>query len=84
MLWGIGSGVSDWFRHPELVSASGGGSELKSKVTKFFNWGDSECTKFASCTFCEGLPVKCDLITGSELSVVDKLFVYKLDSGIAP
>ena len=53
-------------------------------MTKFFNWGDSECTESASCTFCEGLPVKCDLITGSELSVVDKLFVYKLDSGIAP
>ena len=30
--------------------------------------------------FCEGLPVKCGLSNGSELSVVDKLFVYKLDS----
>ena len=38
----------------------------------------------ASCVFCEGLPVKCDLFNGSELSVVDNLLVYKLDSGIAP
>jgi hypothetical protein len=53
-------------------------------VTKFFNWGDSKCTEFASCAFSEGLPVKCDLFNGSELSVVDNLFVYKLDSGIAP
>ena len=78
-MWGIGSGVSDWFRHPDLVSASGGGSELKSGVTKFFNWSDSKCTGFASCAFWEGLPVKCELFNGSELSVVDKLFVNKLD-----
>ena len=68
-----------------LVSPSGfsfgirGGSELKSGVTKFFNWGDPKCTELASCALLEGLPVKCTIFNGSELSVVDKLFVSKLD-----
>ena len=28
-----------------------GGSDLRSGVTKFFNWGDSKCTELASCAF---------------------------------
>ena len=76
-IWGI-----------RLVSPSGfsfgiqGGVRVEIRGFEFFNWDDSKFMELASCAFCERLPVKCEIFNGSELSVVDRLFVYKLDSGI--